>query len=72
MKCFKCGKSIEGLKSILPLDRPYVNLLMHRDCYKSIEDELEYVIKHYDRIIQYIYDSDVKPLRKRRKKRRKK
>ncbi len=68
MKCFHCREPIEGLKSILPLDRPYVNLYMHRECYKGIDDELAYVKKHYDRIIQYIYDSDVKPLRKKRKK----
>ena len=71
MKCFKCGKEIEGLKSILPLDRPYVNLPFHRDCYKNlgknVGDELAYVTKHYARIKQYVYDTDVKPLRKRRK-----
>ena len=65
MKCFKCGKPIEGLKSILPLDRPYVNLFMHRDCYTGIEDDLAYVTEHYDRIMQYIYSIDVKPLRKK-------
>lgn len=68
MKCFKCEKEIIGLKSILPLDRPYVNLPFHRDCYNELEDELEYVTENYDRIIDYIYNKDVKPLRKRRKK----
>ena len=72
MKCFKCEKEIDGLKSILPLDRPYVNLFMHRDCYKSIDDELLYVIENEERIVEYIYALDLKPLRKRRKKRRKK
>jgi hypothetical protein len=54
MKCFKCGKGIRGLRSFLPLERPYVNLPFHRDCYKSIEDELAYVTEHYDRIMEYI------------------
>ena len=71
MKCFKCGKEIDGLKSILPLDRPYVNLFMHRDCYNSIENELDYVTENYDRIMEYIRESDIKPLRKRRKNRKK-
>ena len=71
-KCFKCGKEIDGLMSILPLDRPYVNLYHHRDCYKSIKNELAYVTKQYDRIIEYIYDSDIKPLRNKRKKNSKK
>lgn len=68
MKCFECGKEIDGLRSFLPLDHPYVNLPFHRDCYTSIEDELAYVTKHYDRIMEYIYKSDAKPLIKRRKK----
>lgn len=55
VKCFKCEKQIEGLKSILPLDKPYVNLPFHRDCYNDLDDELEYVTKNYDRIIDYIY-----------------
>lgn len=55
VKCFKCEKQIEGLKSILPLDKPYVNLPFHRDCYNDLDDELEYVTKNYDRIIAYIY-----------------
>ncbi len=67
MRCFECGKEIEGLKSLLPLDRPYINLPFHRTCYKDLDDELAYVTKHYDRIMEYIYASDVKPLRKRRK-----
>lgn len=60
MKCFKCEKEIEGLKSILPLDRPYVNLPFHRDCYNELEDELGYVTENYDRIIDYIYTKNNK------------
>ncbi len=67
MKCFECDKKIDGLRSFLPLDKPYVNLPFHRDCYTDIEDELAYVTEHYERIMQYIYDSDAKPLRKRTK-----
>ena len=54
MKCFKCGKKIEGLKSYLALDRPYVNLPFHRDCYNGLGDELAYVTENYNRIIEYI------------------
>lgn len=72
MKCFECGKEIDGLKSILPLDRPYVNLPFHRDCYTSIDDELEYVTEHYDRILEYIaYISTKRYTMKRRKNRKK-
>jgi hypothetical protein len=54
MRCFKCGKEIDGLRSFLPLDRPYVNLPFHRKCYKSLDDEMEFCTQNYDRIIEYI------------------
>ena len=54
MKCFKCRKEIDGLRSFLALDRPYVNLPFHRKCYESLDDELAYVTENYDRIIEYI------------------
>jgi hypothetical protein len=54
MKCFKCGKEIDDLRSFLALDRPYVNLPFHRKCYKGLGDEMVYVTENYDRIIEYI------------------
>ena len=58
VKCFECDKEIDGLRSFLPLDRPYVNLPFHRDCYNSLDSELKYVTKNYDRIIEYIKYTD--------------
>ena len=60
MKCFKSDKEIEGLKSFLSLDRPYVNLPFHRKCYNELNDEFEYVTENYDRIIEYIYSKSNK------------
>jgi len=54
MTCFKCNKEIEGLLSWMALDRPYVNLPFHRECYESLNDELAYVTEHIDRIMEYI------------------
>ena len=68
MKCFECGKEIDGLRSFLPLDQPYINLPFHRDCYKSIEDELAYVTKHYDRIVEYIALINTMVYKQKRKK----
>jgi hypothetical protein len=72
VKCFRCGKKIEGLRSFLPLDKPYVNLPFHRDCYKSLDDELEYVTENYDRIIEYIELISTMLYRLNKKKRTKK
>jgi hypothetical protein len=38
----------------MALDRPYVNLPFHRECYRSLDDELEYVTTNIERIIEYI------------------
>ena len=54
VKCFKCGEEINGLRSFMALDRPYVNLPFHRECYNNLEDELAYVTENYDRILEYI------------------
>jgi hypothetical protein len=54
VKCFYCGKEIDGLRSFMALDRPYVNLPFHRECYRSLDDELEYVTTNIERIIEYI------------------
>jgi hypothetical protein len=54
VRCFKCEKEIEDLKSFLALDKPYVNLPFHRECYISLDDEMKYVTENYDRIIEYV------------------
>lgn len=65
-KCFECGKGIEGLRSFLPLDRPYVNLPFHRECYTDIDDELEYCTENYERILDYIEVLDIAAFKKKR------
>lgn len=72
MKCFMCGKEIEGLKSFLALDRPYVNLPFHRDCYTSIDDELEYCKENYERIMDHVEALDVADYKRKKAKYRRK
>ena len=54
MICFYCGKEIDDLRSFMALDKPYVNLPFHRDCYKGLDNEMEYVTTNIERITEYI------------------
>ena len=52
MKCFYCGGEIlENEGTIYPLDRPYVNLKMHRVCARAVD--LNFLQENYDRILEY-------------------
>jgi len=53
MNCFYCGLQIlEGESKIFPLDRPYVNLRVHKACFNSMYDE-KYLLENYQRILDY-------------------
>lgn len=54
MTCFYCGEEIlEGERKIFPLDRPYVNLWVHKACFNSMYDE-KYLQENYQRILDYV------------------
>jgi hypothetical protein len=40
--CFICGEKLTEFGGVymLGLDRPYVNLWFHRDCFNNIEEDL--------------------------------
>jgi len=50
--CFKCNKEIlkEDKRIMIPIERPYLNLYMHRDCYNEIEEIVKYLNSNYERI----------------------
>ena len=54
-KCFICELEIKsGMKYKLEgLDKPYVNLLFHWDCYKSITNINEYLQENENRLLSY-------------------
>lgn len=53
MNCFYCnGEILENESTIYPLDRPYVNLRMHRVCARAVD--LKFLQENYDRILEYI------------------
>jgi len=55
MKCFYCGNEIlNGESKIFPLDRPYVNIRVHKiTCFDAMYDE-KYLLENYQRILDYI------------------
>lgn len=51
MECFYCGKDVgENEGKIYPLERPYVNLWMHRSCTREVT--IEYLEENIDRIYE--------------------
>jgi hypothetical protein len=54
MDCFYCGKEIlQGEGKIFPLDRPYVNIRVHKKtCFDAMYDE-KYLQENYQRILEY-------------------
>ncbi len=50
------------------LDRPYVNLPFHRDCYKSIGNELKYCTENYERILDHIEAIDIATYKRKKAK----
>ena len=57
MICFKCNKEIkqEDKKFMYGLDRPYINLFFHEDCWSKIERDIEvYLTQNVDLVYNYI------------------
>lgn len=67
MTCFYCGLEIsDGEGKIFPLDKPYVNIRVHRAiCFDAMYDE-EYLQENYQRILDYAGDTPVKIKTKRK------
>lgn len=68
MKCFYCGEEIlEGESKIFPLDRPYVNIRVHRKiCFDAMYSE-EYLQENYQRIVDYAGTQPVTKTKTKRK-----
>lgn len=67
MNCFYCGLEIlENDGKIFPLDRPYVNIRVHRQiCFNAMYDE-KYLQENYQRILDYAGATPVKTKTKRK------
>jgi hypothetical protein len=64
-KCFYCGNEIlENEGTIYPLDKPYVNLKMHRICAKAVD--LNFLQENYQRILDYVGENSSKTKTKRK------
>lgn len=63
-KCFYCDNDIlENEGKIFPLDKPYVNIWVHREiCFNAMYDK-EYLQANYQRILDYS-GTDTKTKRK--------
>ncbi len=65
MTCFYCEKEIlEREGKIYPLDRPYVNLKVHKICSNAITEE--WLLENYQRIVDYAGEPPVKTKTKRK------
>ena len=56
-KCFLCRKDLNEFGGVfmLGLDRPYVNLWFHRECFDTVEPNLlEYLNAEIDRLYKEI------------------
>lgn len=57
MECFFCQAPIEedDKKFYLGIEKPYVNVLFHRECFKSmsIDDLLTFLKSNYKRLLNY-------------------
>ena len=52
--CFKCNLRIPDYKyQMIPLERPYMNLFFHIDCYRNIENMDDYLKENSERIFDY-------------------
>ena len=56
--CFSCGKkiNIEDSKRMVPLEKPYINLFFHLDCYKLIPDMVIYLTENIKRVYNTKYN----------------
>ena len=65
-KCFVCDNMIlpEDSKIMFPLEKPYLNLYIHKSCFLSIKDNLyEYLPKNIEKMYN-IYVETVKNSKK--------
>lgn len=59
-RCFKCilekkNFEIGDRHTMYPLEKPYVNLFFHKDCYNQIKPNIEeFVAENMPSIIRYI------------------
>lgn len=54
-KCFFCNNVInpEDTKRMVPLEKPYVNLFFHLDCFRLVPDLVVYLTKNLERVYNY-------------------
>jgi len=59
MKCFYCDKDVEPEqpKFWLGLDKPYINLLFHKECYNNVDAE-QYVQDNVEKIFNVLKERD--------------
>lgn len=60
--CPVCKKEIqlEEIRYMLGLEKPYMNIFFHMECYKSISDMTEFLKQNIDSIIQNLYENKKK------------
>jgi len=61
--CFKCEKEFLPEERIffLALEKPYVNLLFHHECYKEIKsEETQYLTQNAERVYNYLNKDKIK------------
>jgi hypothetical protein len=58
---------LEGESKIFPLDRPYVNIRVHKvTCFNAMYDE-KYLLENYQRILDYAGTPAITKLKTKRK-----
>jgi len=53
--CFHCDKEITSnqKKFMFGLDKPYVNIFFHRECFDSIKDLTAYFTENAEKVYNY-------------------
>jgi hypothetical protein len=60
-KCVICDTQYDDSDTLftIGLDKPYLNLKVHRNCYMQVRDSLkEFLLEHWDRVDAYIKAPD--------------
>jgi hypothetical protein len=55
--CFSCDKEIspDNEKYFLGLDKPYINISFHRNCYKEIQGDInDFLLENLDKISELL------------------
>lgn len=70
MKCFHCNEEIvwnkkeptkEARYKMVGLDRPYLNLFFHIDCFAEIKENLiEYLAENVNYVIQLLENKEIR------------